>query len=145
MNRIIIDADKCKGCKNCSIACMKAHPQGSGTFAYSDPKNESRNIILLNGEKRYKPLFCRHCDKPSCVASCMSGALVKDAQTGYVTYDKEKCGQCFMCVMNCPFGVLKPNRSEQNYVVKCDFCQDHDHQPSCVKNCPTGAISLKEV
>ena len=145
MNRIMIDADKCKGCKNCSIACMKAHPPEAETFALDNPKFESRNIILLNGEKKYKPLFCRHCDKPSCVATCMSGAMSKDAKSGHVTCDKEKCGLCFMCVMNCPFGVLKPERTGNTYVVKCDFCQEHNSEPSCVKLCPTGAISLKEV
>jgi len=75
----------------------------------------------------------------------MSGALVKDPDIGHVIYDKDKCAQCFMCVMNCPFGVLKPDRATGNYVVKCDFCKEHDSEPQCVKNCPTGAIRVEEV
>jgi len=75
----------------------------------------------------------------------MSGAMVKDPVTGHVLYDREKCAQCFMCVMNCPFGVLKPDRATNKYVVKCDFCKDKGSKPECVRNCPTGAIHVQEV
>ena len=147
MRRIIIDADKCKGCLNCSIACMQAQ-RGEGS-AYdidlTDARHESRNTILLDSKKAYKPLFCRHCAKPSCATSCMSGAMVKDQSSGHVLYDKEKCAICFMCVMNCPFGVLKPDRATGTYVVKCDFCHHGGGEPSCAANCPTGAICVKEV
>ena len=56
--------------------------------------------------------------------SCMSGALTKDPETGHVQYDEKKCGSCFMCVMNCPYGVLKPDESTRSKVIKCDFCID---------------------
>ena len=145
MRRIIIEADKCKGCKNCSVACMKAHMPEDAVFSFSDPQLESRNTILLDGEKNYKPLFCRHCEKPACAASCMSGALIKNPDTGHVLYDSEKCAQCFMCVMNCPFGVLKPARTANAYVVKCDFCAADGGEPNCVKLCPTKTIYVEEV
>ena len=147
MKRIMIDADKCVGCKNCSIACMQAH-RGSGStydICLTDPDNESRNTILLDEQQGYKPLFCRHCAEPACASGCISTALVKDKVTGHVLYDREKCAQCFMCVMNCPFGVLKPDRGTGTYVVKCDFCADNDGDPQCVKNCPTKAIQVREV
>ena len=109
MKRILIDADKCDGCKNCSIACMNAHRTDGGDSVYTldlnDPANESRNFIRLDGEGHYKPIFCRHCDVPMCAGSCMSGALQKDLKTGLVTYDGDRCGSCYMCVMNCPYGV----------------------------------------
>ena len=104
MKRILIDADKCDGCKNCSIACMNAHRTDGGDSVYTldlnDPANESRNFIRLDGEGHYKPIFCRHCDVPMCAGSCMSGALQKDMKTGRVTYDGDRCGSCYMCVMN---------------------------------------------
>jgi carbon-monoxide dehydrogenase iron sulfur subunit len=147
MKRILIDAEKCVGCLNCSIACMHARRQ-EGSFYdldLSDPRHESRNSIMLDGKQRYKPLFCRHCSKPACADSCMSGAMIKDPDTGHVRYDQDKCAQCFMCVMNCPFGVPKPDRLTGEYVVKCDFCADNDEDPQCVKSCPTKAIRVKEV
>ncbi|MCL1828337.1 MAG: 4Fe-4S dicluster domain-containing protein [Oscillospiraceae bacterium] len=148
MKRIMIEIDKCDGCKNCSAACMQAHREDEGdiyTLDLRDIKNESRNYILKDGAGRYVPIFCRHCEEPDCVMSCMSGALTKDAVTGLVLYDKEKCGTCFMCVMNCSFGVLKPDRAERNKVIKCDFCKDDELGPNCVRMCPKKAIRVEEV
>jgi len=147
MKRILIDADKCNGCKNCSVACMQAHrPNGTVyDLDLSDPRFESRNTILLNSQMKYIPLFCRHCDKPGCANSCISGAMTKDVISGHTQYNSDKCAQCFMCVMNCSFGVLKPDRSTNSYVVKCDFCIEHDNNPACVRMCPTKAIYVEEV
>jgi len=145
MKRIMIETEKCQGCKNCAIACMKAHTPDGVPFSLTDPRLESRNAILLDDNKRYKPLFCRHCDSPSCVKSCMSGAMVKDSVTGHVCYDPTKCAGCFMCVMSCPFGVLKPDRATKTTIVKCDFCKDHGSEPSCVKQCKNQAIHVEEV
>ena len=81
MKRIIVEYEKCDGCKNCSAACMQAHRETPGTIYdldLTDPKNESRNFILKDSGGHYRPVFCRHCDEPECVNSCMSGALCKD-------------------------------------------------------------------
>jgi len=77
--------------------------------------------------------------------SCMSGALTKDPKTGLVSYDETKCGSCFMCVMNCPFGVLKADTATRTKVVKCDFCLQDGAEPNCVKACPKQAIYVEEV
>ena len=48
MRRIMIDASKCDGCKNCTIACMQAHRETPGTvydLDLTDIRNESRNHI----------------------------------------------------------------------------------------------------
>lgn len=148
MERIFIDAAKCDGCRNCFVACMQAHRRDSGSIYdldLTDPQNESRNRIVRGSDGTYTPIFCRHCDQPECVMSCMSGALKKDKETGLVLYDETRCGSCFMCVMNCPYGVLKADTSTSTKVIKCDFCMEHGTQPSCAKACPTGAIYVREV
>jgi len=126
---------------------MQAHTPGSTFYSLdlTDPLIESRNTILIDSEKNYVPLFCRHCDDPECVKSCMSGAITKDPSTEHIRYDASKCAQCFMCVIDCPYGVLKPNRVSSSYVVRCDFCIDHDEDPNCVKMCPKKAIYVEEV
>lgn len=127
---------------------MQAHRKDKGSIYDIDltnPENETRNYILKDDKGVYKPLFCRHCDEPECVMSCMSGALRKDSVTGQVYYDEEKCGSCFMCVMNCPFGVLKPDRVSASKVIKCDFCINDNSEPNCVKSCPKKAIKVEEV
>ena len=47
-----------------------------------------------------------------------------------VEYDRKKCGQCYMCVMNCPYGLPKPDRLTNSYVVKCDFCAEDGNEPN---------------
>lgn len=148
MKRIMIDTTKCDGCKNCSVACMQAHRTDSGTIYdldLTDIHNESRNHIDRTKDGTYRPIFCRHCDQPECVISCMSGALLKDPETGIVSYDESKCGSCFMCVMNCPYGVLKADTASRTKVIKCDFCKDSGGEPNCVQACPKKAIYVQEV
>ena len=147
MKRIMIEYEKCDGCKNCSVACMQAHREGEGTvydLDLTDPVNESRNFILKDSKGRYKPLFCRHCDDPECVKSCMSGALRKDPESGHVFYDEDRCGSCFMCVMNCPYGIPKISE-DRTKIIKCDFCNDRPEGPACVLACPKQAIYVEEV
>lgn len=148
MRRIIIDEKKCDGCRNCEIACMQAHREDRGTvydLDLTDIRNESRNHIVSMPDGSYRPVFCRHCDQPECVMSCMSGALTKDEKTGHVQYEEKRCGSCFMCVMNCPYGVLKADAATRTRVLKCDFCIRDGEDPACVKACPREAIYVEEV
>lgn len=146
VKRIMIDKEKCMGCMNCNIACMMEHQEKKTIFDLDleDPKNESRNHIEKNSKGEYIPIFCRHCDEPECVMTCMSGAMTKDLDTGLVSYDEEKCASCYMCIMACPYGVLKADDRTKRVVVKCDMCGGKD-VPRCVENCPTEAIYVKEV
>ncbi len=144
----MIDADKCDGCLNCTLACMNAHRADGGdicSLRLTDLQNESRNVIHILPDGSYRPVFCRHCAEPECVNSCMSGALHKNPETGIVEYDEKKCAACYMCVMNCPFGVLKPDDQSRTKVIKCDFCKELGGEPSCVKACPKQAIWVEEV
>ena len=74
----------------------------------------------------------------------MSGALYKDEETGHVKYDDSKCGSCFMCVMNCPYGIPKISEDRKR-IIKCDFCSDRPEGPACVAACPKQAIYVEEV
>ena len=99
MKRIWIDACKCDGCLNCTLACMNAHRADKGSIYdldLADPSNEGRNFIHRQPDGTYRPVFCRHCDEPECVNSCMSGALSKNQETGIVEYDERRCAGCFM-------------------------------------------------
>jgi carbon-monoxide dehydrogenase iron sulfur subunit len=152
MKRIIIDQKECDGCKNCTIACMQAHRElknGSRGTIYdldlSDPKNEARHTIVGNVKGGYVPLFCRHGAVPDCAGACMSGPLKKDPSTGHIQYEEKRCGTCFMCVMGCTYGNVKPDQVSRTKVLKCDFCKDDDEGPNCVRACPKKAIYVEEV
>lgn len=148
MKRIKIDASKCDGCKSCTLACMNSHRTDGGediiTLDLLDVENIARNEIVNDGRGGYLPMFCRHCSDPKCEASCMSGALYRDEESGHIRYREEKCGACFMCVMNCPYGIPKVNPGRTR-IVKCDFCNDREEGPACVAACPKNAIYVEEV
>jgi len=148
MKRIMIDASKCDGCKNCALACMDSHrrdgKEGVETLDFNSPMTVARNEIVCGVNGGYLPMFCRHCTEPACANSCMSGALQKDEETGHVKYDEAKCGSCFMCVMNCPYGIPKIS-DDRTKIIKCDFCNDRPEGPACVLACPKQAIYVEEV
>lgn len=147
VKRIIIDREKCVGCYNCVLACMATHGPSKNSIhklKFDDKGLSSSSHIVRDSFSKPAPLICRHCDEPECVLTCISGAMTKDDETGLVNHDRSTCVSCFMCIMSCPFGVLSPDNKTGKLVIKCDFCQDLD-MPACVKSCPNGALSLKEV
>lgn len=147
MKRIMIKKELCTSCMNCVVACMAEHNEKSKSVYLVnlvDKSNESRNQIVLGKDNKATPIFCRHCDEPECVNTCMSGAMTKDRESGVVKYDEKKCASCYMCIMSCPFGILKPDEVTGDKIVKCDFCNGREI-PRCVENCPVGAIYVEEV
>lgn len=135
MMRIRIEREKCIGCLTCTTACIAAHGGG-----------DTRTHITVDAKGSYAPIFCRHCDKPECVYTCMSGAMSKETDTHNVMYDKSRCAHCYMCIMNCPYGVLKMDEDYDFEVMKCDYCKSTEYDgPQCTANCPTGCITYVEV
>ena len=133
MKRIKIDRDKCVGCLTCTTACIVSHDA-----------EDTRSRITIDSNGKYAPIFCRHSDRPECGYSCMTGALSKNKETGLVEYDKNRCASCYMCIMACPYGVLKADKRRQKEIMKCDACKDKG-SPQCVAKCPMAAITLEEV
>ena len=72
----------------------------------------------------------------------MAAALSYDKTTGLVLHDEERCVGCWMCVMVCHYGAIRPN-IKSKIPIRCDKCKDED-EPACIKACPTGAIIYKE-
>ena len=143
MHRILINKELCMGCKSCVLACMLKHSKAKNMYLLDleSIDAESMGHIELDKDNNPVPILCRHCEEPECVLTCMSGAMTKDRETGVVLYDNQKCGSCYMCVMSCPYGILKvDDRTKQN-ILKCDLCKDEEC-PKCVANCTTGAIEL---
>lgn len=140
MYRIKIDRSKCIGCLTCVTACIVSHESAS---------MDSRNRVVIDSGTKPAPIFCRHCEHPECVYTCMTGAMQKDPDTGYVTYNKAQCASCYMCIMACPYGVLKSDSIEHKTIMKCNMCVHHTEdpkgQPMCVEKCPMQAITFEEV
>jgi molybdopterin-containing oxidoreductase family iron-sulfur binding subunit len=110
-----------------------------------------------NVHMQHWPINCQHCENPACTRACPVGATFKDAETGIVQQDYEKCIGCRMCIAACPYtGVRSFNWEEPQFyadfafgdaeipahqkhtVEKCTFCTHRlikGEQPACMENC----------
>jgi anaerobic carbon-monoxide dehydrogenase iron sulfur subunit len=127
-NVLLVNSRKCTGCRTCELICSFVH---SRAFSYQDSaievsRNEDRGTSKLN--------ICRHCEDPECVKVCPAGALSKNKDTGFVTYDTDKCTECMLCIDACPYNAIHEHNGR---IIKCDLCQG---EPMCVRYCPAEAI-----
>ena len=162
---MVIDLKRCYGCYACVMACKTANHTPPGVLW----------ARLLQGEvgsypnvvRQTLPVLCMHCDEPSCMEVCPTGATQK-LDNGIVIVEKDKCMGCKYCIMACPYGArysveewesyfpeglpLTPyeeftraafeEKSGVGVATKCDFCLDRISEgknPSCVEACPANA------
>jgi len=131
---ILVDQDKCTGCRLCEMICSVKHE------GVSNPTRSRISIIKWFMEGYHMPMICQQCMDAPCVAVCPKDALSRDEELGSVTLDYDLCIGCKMCVTACPFGGMGID-TVSNKVIKCDLC---DGDPQCVRFCFPGALEYVE-
>lgn len=139
---IVTDLNRCVGCLACSSACKTANNVDIGTFWIKvlrvGPTMVDQTVRKggTSCETYYLPMSCQHCENPSCVDVCPTGASYKN-EDGIVLVDNDTCIGCGLCVDACPYGVRSIN-AETNVAEKCLLCADkvaNGELPQCVAQC----------
>ena len=137
---LLIDLERCTGCKSCEVACKQEHRLGPGEYR--------NKVVWTSGVEdaglAFLTLTCQHCERPACVRACPVNpkAIEKDAVTGVVSVVESRCTGCGECVIACPYSAMGYDPKE-HHAVKCDLCADRRAQgqtTACASVCPTQAI-----
>ena len=132
---LVLDAEKCSGCRSCEAYCSLKH---EGECA---PSKGRIHVVKWEQEGLFVPINCMRCQEPACEMVCPKRATFRNYATGAMEVDPYRCIGCMSCVFACPFGATFVDK-DTGKVFKCDLC---DGDPTCVKVCPTGALTFEEV
>ncbi len=97
---MVIDLQKCIGCKACTVSCVAENNLPPGVVYR--PVVEEEKGKFPNVRKRFTPRPCMHCDNPPCSSVCPVGATQKRPD-GIVAVDYEICIGCRYCLAACPY------------------------------------------
>lgn len=131
---IMIDPDKCTGCKICELACSFIKEREF------NPVKSRINVLSWHRTGLSIPTVCLQCDEAFCEKACPTGALSRNTDTGAVVVNEDRCVGCRLCTIACPIGAISIHPEKRN-AIKCDLCNG---DPECVKECPKEAITFEK-
>ncbi len=149
---MLFDQTKCVGCGRCEEACNQANnlPEGVSRLTLERQSDRVPGAVCpicgkteCNCDRKYVRVSCQQCQKAPCVMVCPTGAAHRDAKTGIVTMDADKCAGCKYCIAACPYQVRFINQDTQ-VADNCDFCLHSKlakgELPACVSQCKFKAL-----
>jgi carbon-monoxide dehydrogenase iron sulfur subunit len=145
MKLVKINEDNCVYCHLCEVACKTEHSISKDIIKAVKKENVLSRCTAEFNYPYSASIMCRHCDDAPCIFACQNGSMHRD-ERGYVVVNQDTCVGCWMCVMVCPYGVIKQgkNNNDWDLSVKCDMCPDRGI-PACVEACPNEALTFEEL
>ena len=145
------DGTRCTGCKTCQMACKDYKNIDLGiSFRHvyevtiGDTVKDADGILTTTCVSYPLSMSCNHCDSPICFEKCPQSAIIKDADTGLMSIDEEKCIGCGTCAIVCPYNAPKVDE-EKKKAVRCNGCAERvaaGEKPVCVEACPARALDF---
>lgn len=132
--KLVVNPEKCCGCRLCETACTYEHEGAYGS------RSSRVRVVKLESKGIDYPVVCQRCANAPCVRSCPSGALNQAQPGGVIEVETSACISCGDCVLACPFGACNLHPQSRLPVI-CDLCQG---QPACAQACPTGALVIDQ-
>jgi len=139
---MVIDLDRCWGCRACEVACKQELGLGAGPRPMRVIDSGARQIGQTL-QRDFVPTLCQHCDRPACQEACPTESLYREAD-GSIQIRKEACSGCGACAAACPYGMLAMD-AEGLLPVKCTLCRERRAAgalPSCAQHCPGRAMTV---
>jgi Fe-S-cluster-containing hydrogenase component 2 len=122
--RLEVREELCSGCRVCEVVCALRN------LGEVNPKKAA---LAVKGHfpvpGRYTVTVCDQCG--ACAEVCPAEAYKE--KDGCFEIDRAACTGCFVCVEECPRGVLRAPR-DGVVPIKCVACGE------CVRYCPRNAI-----
>lgn len=139
---IVTNRAWCSGCQRCELACSIKNDGYASQYSARLHvwRNYNFGAEVGSGDGVFENIqwtvdTCKQCADPACVASCPTGAMARNAETGLVSANEEACVGCGACVEGCPWHMPRVKR-DTSTSVKCVACG------RCAEQCPNGAIVL---
>jgi Fe-S-cluster-containing hydrogenase component 2/CRP-like cAMP-binding protein len=141
---LVLDLESCTRCDDCVRGCASTH---GGTARFVREGEVYAGFLVARS--------CYHCQDPTCLVGCPTGAIARVNIGDTVAIDASICIGCGACAENCPYDSIvvqetgttwgpdalpKDLRGQPRSVAtKCDLCLGAPEGPACVASCPHGA------
>lgn len=153
---MVIDLDKCIGCRTCAVVCKSHNAQPPGTWwnrVFTPGSDYHQNAVGEEGnlQMTFLPVSCQMCDNAPCEKVCPVGATFTDDK-GVVLIDFERCIGCRYCIAACPYNVRQfnwedPKKVKERAGYKEDYqygypadVRDEDGRLVYTPNRPVGTV-----
>jgi len=131
LKRIVVDKDKCSGCRYCELICSYRE---NSKF---NPRESRIKVLKYNERGVDDPIVCCQCTECPPADVCPTLAF-RRGEDKIVRIEDETCTACYACVDACSHGAVFRPPTQRTPLV-CDLCNG---KPLCVKKCSTHALTF---
>jgi Fe-S-cluster-containing hydrogenase component 2 len=151
LSRVLVDYNKCTGCRTCETVCAqhnhKVKVDGEEVLGLGNPDLANIRVHSFYPDVDV-PIVCLMCGDAPCIEVCPTGpddhgrrAIYRDAKTGAIKIDFDRCILCNLCANACAQQRVGVINFDGQTLLDGRLCTLCDGDPQCVKHCPYDALT----